>query len=207
MQPAMRTWHRRLIARACTRLSLACAWPVVAFSTCTAVKVLYSTVATAQLALHTKTESNGFVGNLIRQRHSRCRILSHNVQLSTKRSSLREESVKHYVHDLSEEFAHPKLNVLHLPQHFSQLEARNTDDDNAKQQKRKIEYSSNCSQPLACAPVSHPVFKQAEERPVLHSAQRNHRCPRSNKRHFFIAQSRGWPGPIHFLWQKSLDMP
>ena len=48
----------------------------------------------------------------------------------------------HYVHDLSEEFAHPKINVLHLPQHFSQLEARNTGDDNAKQQKRKIEYSS-----------------------------------------------------------------
>ena len=124
-----------------------------------------------------------------------------------KRSSLREESVKRYVHDLSEEFAHPKINVLHLPQHFSQLEARNTDDDNAKQQKQKIEYSSNCSQPLACAPVSHPMFKQAEERPVLHSTQRNHRCPRSNKRHFFIAQSRGWPRPIHLLWQKSLDMP
>ena len=43
------------------------------------------------------------------------------------------------MHDLSEEFAHPKINVLHLPQHFSQFEARNTDDDNAKQQKRKIE--------------------------------------------------------------------
>ena len=83
-----------------------------------------------------------------------------------KRSSPREESVKRYVHDLSEEFAHPKINVLHLPQHFSQLEARNTGDDNAKQQNRKIEYSSNCSQPLACAPVSHPVFKQAEERPL-----------------------------------------
>ena len=23
---------------------------------------------------------------------------------------------------------------------------------------------------------------------------------------FFIAQSRGWPRPIHFLWQKSPDM-
>ena len=65
----------------------------------------------------------------------------------------------------------PKINVLHyLPQHFSQLEARNTDDDNAKQQKRKIEDNSNCSQPLACARLSHPVFKQTEERPALRSA-------------------------------------
>ena len=30
-----------------------------------------------------KAESSGLVGNLIRQRHSRCRILSQNVQLST----------------------------------------------------------------------------------------------------------------------------
>ena len=124
-----------------------------------------------------------------------------------KRSSLREESVKRYMHDLSQEFAHPKINVLHLPQHFSQLEAINTDDDNAKQRKRKIEDKSNCSQPLACAQVLHSVFKQAEERSALRSAQTNHRCPRSNKRHFFIAQSRGWPRNIHFLWQKSLDMP
>ena len=112
-----------------------------------------------------------------------------------KRSSLREESVKRYVHGLSEEFAHPKINVLHLPQHFSQLEARNTDDDNAKQQKRKIEYSSNCSQPLACAPVSHPVFKQAEERPVLHSTQRNHRCPRSNNAIFSLHNRAAGRGP------------
>ena len=50
-----------------------------------AVKVFYSTVATVKLAMYayTKTESSGFVGNLIRQRHSRCRILSQNVQLST----------------------------------------------------------------------------------------------------------------------------
>ena len=41
-----------------------------------------------------------------------------------ERWSLREESVKRYVHDLSEEFANHKINVLHLPQHFSQLEAR-----------------------------------------------------------------------------------
>ena len=52
-------------------------------TTSTAVKVFFSAVATAQLAVHTKTETIGFVGNLIRQRHSRCRILSQNVQLST----------------------------------------------------------------------------------------------------------------------------
>ena len=49
----------------------------------TAVKVFYSTVALAQLAVNTTTESSGFVGYLIRQRHSRCRILSQNVQMST----------------------------------------------------------------------------------------------------------------------------
>ena len=52
-------------------------------TTSTAVKVFYSTVATAQLAVHTETESIGFVGNLIRQQHSRCRILTQNMQLST----------------------------------------------------------------------------------------------------------------------------
>ena len=131
--------------------------------------------ATEQLAVHTETESSGFGGNSIRQRAatSRCRILSAKRAVVDKRSSLREESVKRYVHDLSEEFAHPNINVLHLPQHFSQLEARNTDDDNAKQQKRKIEYSSIRS--LSHVHQSHPVFKQAEERPVLHSTQRNHR--------------------------------
>ena len=76
------------------------------------------------------------------------------------------------MHHLSEEFAHPKINVLHLPQNFSQLEARKTDDDNAKQQKQKIEDSSNCSQPLACAQISHTVFKQAEERPAVSARHR-----------------------------------
>ena len=86
MQPATRTWRRRLISRACTCLCLACVAVSIflAREACsTAVKVLDSTVVTAQLAVHTKTESSGFVGNLIRQRHSRCRILSQNVQLST----------------------------------------------------------------------------------------------------------------------------
>ena len=75
MQPATRTWRSPVISRACTRLCLAvCS---------TVVKVLCSTAATAQLAVHTKTKSSGFVGNLIPQRHSRCRTLSQNVQLST----------------------------------------------------------------------------------------------------------------------------
>ena len=156
MQPAMRRWRRRLIPRACTRLCLACEclsqffWPEVLVActmhttSSTAVKVLYSTVATAQLAVHTETESSGFGGNSIRQRAATFSLPDSVSKRAVvdKRSSLREESVKRYVHDLSEEFAHPKINVLHLPQHFSQLEARNTDDDNAKQQRRKIEYSS-----------------------------------------------------------------
>ena len=147
MQPAMRTWRRRLIPRACTRLCLGCAWLSQFFwpeACSTAVKVLYSTVATAELAVHKETESSGFGGNSIRQRAATFSLPDSVSKRAVvdKRSSLREDSVKRYVHDLSEEFAHPKINVLHLPQHFSQLEARNTDDDNAKQQKRKIEYSS-----------------------------------------------------------------
>ena len=38
----------------------------IAMQPTTAVKVFYSTVATVQLAVHTKTESSGLVGNLIR---------------------------------------------------------------------------------------------------------------------------------------------
>ena len=163
-----------------------------------------------QLA-YTETESSGFVGNSIRQRAATFSLPDSVSKRAVvdKRSSFREESVKRYVHDLSEEFAHPKINVLHLPQHFSQLEARNTDDDNAKQQKRKIEYSSirSLSHVHQFRTPCSNRRRKASERPVLHSTQRNHRCPRSNKRHFFIAQSRGWPRPIHFLWQKSLDMP
>ena len=62
----------------------------------TAVKVLYSTVATAQLAVHTKTESSGFRGNLIRPATF---SLPGSVSIRAvvdKRSSLREESVKRY---------------------------------------------------------------------------------------------------------------
>ena len=142
MQPAKRTWRRRLISLACKRLCLAC----VAVSCSTAVKVFYSTVATAQLAVHTKTESIEWVRRQLDPpaTFSLPDSVSKRAVVD-KRSSLRGESVKRRVHDLSEEFAHPKINVLHLPQRFSQLEARNTDDDNAKQQKRKIEDSSSCT--------------------------------------------------------------
>ena len=111
-----------LQCRSCTQLLQLSSWP------CTG----------------TENESSGFGGNSIRQRAATFSLPDSVSKRAVvdKPSSLREESVKRYVHDLSEEFAHPKINVLHLPQHFSQLEARNTDDDNAKQQKRKIEYSS-----------------------------------------------------------------
>ena len=56
-----------------------------------------------------------------------------------KRWSLREDSVKRYMHDLSEKFATPKMNLLHLPQHTSQLEARKptTTTLNSKKKERK----------------------------------------------------------------------
>ena len=142
--------------------------------------------------MYTETESSGFVGNSIRQRAATFSLPDSVSKRAVvdKRSSLREESVKRYVHDLSEEFAHPKINVLHLPQRFSQLEARNTDDDNAKQQKRKIEYSSIRSLSRSHVhqfrtPCSNRR-RQASERPVLHSTQRNHRCPRSNNAIFSL---------------------
>ena len=56
-----------------------------------------------------------FVGNSIRQRAATFSLPDSVSKRAVvdKRSSLREESVKRYVHDLSEEFAHPKINVLH----------------------------------------------------------------------------------------------
>ena len=57
------------------------------------------------------------------------------------------------------EVCNPQIHLLHLPHHLSRLEARKTDNDNAKQQKRKIEDNSNCSQPLACAQASHPFVQ------------------------------------------------
>ena len=125
----------------------------------TAVKIFHSTVATAaQLAVH--KDSSGFEGNLIRQRHSR-RFCLETCSCRLTGWSLREESVKRYVHDRREKFATPKSIFFTCPQHLSRLEARKTDNDNAKQQKRKIEDNSNCPQPLACEQASHPVFKQA----------------------------------------------
>ena len=65
----------------------------------TAVKVFYSTVATAQLAVHTETESSGFGSNSIRQRAATFSLPDSVSKraIVDKRSSLREESVKRYV--------------------------------------------------------------------------------------------------------------
>ena len=150
---------------------------------------------------------SGFEGNLIRQRHSRrfcletcsCRLTMEPSRGECQALPPRPER----------EVCNPQIHLLHLPHHLSRLEARKTDNDNAKQQNRKIE-DNNIT---IVRSLSHAhklltlLFKQARERPALRSPRWNHRCPRSNKRHFFIAQSRGWPRPIHFLWQKSPDMP
>ena len=138
-------------------------------------------------------------------------ILSQNVQLSTndeafaRRVSLDSEALR--ARPEREKFATPKSIFFTCPNisHIWKQEKPTTTTLNSK--KRKIEDNSNCSQPLASAQASHPVFNQAGERPALRSPGWNHRCPRSKKRHFFIAQSRGGPRPIHFLWQKSPDMP
>ena len=117
-----------------------------------------------------------------------------------KRSSLCEESVKRHVHDLSEEFAHNKINVLHLPQHFSRFEARNTDDDNAKQQKRKIKDSSSCTSFAPCVrrgggKASSPLDP---EKPSLFSIKQTP---------FFHCTIAPLAAAHTFLSQKSLDMP
>ena len=98
-------------------------------------------------------DSSGFEGNLIRQRHSRrfclktcsCRLVLTMKPSRGECQALRARSER--------EVCNPQIH-LHLPQHLSHLEARKTDNDNAKQQKRKIEDNSNCSQPLACAQAS-----------------------------------------------------
>ena len=121
----------------------------------TAVKIFHSwsTVATAaQLAVH--KDSSGFEGNLIRQRHSRRFCLKTcSCRLTMKPSRGECQALRARP---EREVCNPQIH-LHLPQHLSHLEARKTDNDNAKQQKRKIEDNSNCSQPLACAQASHPV--------------------------------------------------
>ena len=127
MQPAMhmRTWRRCVISRACKRLCLASLH-------CSEGLVLNCCNCAVGRAHKDRVE-------WVRRQLDPPATFSLPDSVSKRavvdqRSSLREESVKRYVHDLSEELAHPKINVLHLPQHFSQLEARNTDDDNAKQQ-------------------------------------------------------------------------
>ena len=145
----------------------------------------------------------GFESNLIRQRHSRRFCLetcSCRLTMEPSRGECQALRAR-----LEREVCNPQIHLLHLPHHLSRLEARKTDNDNAKQQKRKIEDNSNCSQPLACEQASHPVFKQAGERPPL--TQMEPSLSSIKQAPFFIAQSRGWPRPIHFLWQKSPDMP
>ena len=127
-------------------------------------------------------------------------ILSQNVQLSTnyndeafaRRVSLDSEALRARP---EREVCNPQIHLLHLPQHLSHLEARKTDNDNAKQQKRKIEDNSNCSQPLACAQASHPVLKQAGERPALRSPGWNHRCPQSKSAIFSLHNRAAGRGP------------
>ena len=131
----------------------------------TAVKVFYSTVATAaQLAVHTKTDSSGFIGNLIRQRHSRCRILAQNVQLSANDGAFAGESVKRYVHDLTEEFANPKSIVFTCPKisHSWKPQKATTTTLNSKKKDRRQQQLFAAS-PMACAQASHPALKQADE--------------------------------------------
>ena len=111
-------------------------------------------------------------------------ILSQNVQLSTDDEAFarRVSSATCTTGERSLQPSNPSSSPAPTSLTFG---SKKTDNDNAKQQKRKIEDNSNCSQPLACAQASHPVFKQAGERPALRSPGWNHRCPRSNKRHFF----------------------
>ena len=100
---------------------------------------------------------SGFEGNLIRQRHSRrfcletcsCRLTMEPLRGECQALRPRPER----------EVCNPQIHLLHLPHHLSRLEARKTDNDNAKQQKKKIEDNSNCSQPLACAQASHPFVQ------------------------------------------------
>ena len=67
-------------------------------------------------------------------------ILSQNVQLSTndeafaRRVSLDSKALRARP---EREVCNPQIHLLHLPQHLSHLEARKTDNDNAKQQKER----------------------------------------------------------------------
>ena len=137
-------------------------------------------------------------------------ILSQNVQLSitdeafARRVSLDSEALRARP---EREVCNPQIHLLHLPQHLSHFEARKTDNDNAKQQKRKIEDNSNCLQPLACAQASHPVFKQAGGKAGSPLTRMEPSLSSIKKAPFFHCTIAGWPRPIHFLWQKSPDLP
>ena len=96
-------------------------------------------------------------------------ILSQNVQLSTN-DGASARRVSSATCTTGARSLQPQIHLLHLPQHLSHLAARETDNDDVKQQKRKIEDNSNCSQPPACAQASHPVFNQARERPACTSS-------------------------------------
>ena len=145
-------------------------------------------------------DSSGFEGNLIRQRHSRRFCLKTCSCRLTMKPSRGEcpLTLKRYVHDRRGKFATPNPSSSPAPTSLT-FGSKKTDNNNAKQQKRKIEDNSNCSQPLACAQASHPVLKQAGERPALHSPGWNHRCPRSKKRHFFHCTIARLPAAHTFL--------
>ena len=64
-------------------------------------------------------------------------ILSQNVQLSTDDGAFARRVSYQALRALERKVCNPQIHHLHLPQHLSHLEARKTDNDNAKQQKRK----------------------------------------------------------------------
>ena len=56
-----------------------------------------------------------------------------------------------------------------------------------------------------CSTFAPQRVEKKGEMPALRSLGWNCRCPPKTERHFFTAQLRGWPQPIHFSWQKSKD--
>ena len=120
--------------------------PVRSLSRCrptiTAVKIFHSTVATAaQLAVHKDSSSSGFEGNLIRQRHSR-RFCLKTCSCRLTMEPSRGECQALRARPEREVCRNPQIHLLRMPQHLLRLEARKTDNDNAKQQTRKIEDNS-----------------------------------------------------------------
>ena len=95
-------------------------------------------------------------------------ILSQNVQLSTNDGAFarRVSSATCTTGERSLPQP-PNPSSSHAPTSLT-FGSKKTDKDNAKQQKRKIEDNSNCSQPLACAQASHPVLKRGKGRLSAH---------------------------------------